>query len=284
MSGPAVSLYDVPGPRARRRIRIASAVTAVVVLGLIAAALVQLGARGQLGADRWAPFTQAAIWQYLLVGFAGTLQAAALIAVLGGALGVVLALGRLSRVRAVRVVATVWIEVTRTVPALLLIYLTLFGLPQLGLDLPLLWKLVVPLVVTNSAAFAEIVRAGVLGLPRGQAEAALSLGMRRTQVDRLVVLPQALRAMSPSLVVQLVSVVKDTSLGYVVAFTELLYRGQVLAAYNHLLIQTFVAVTVIYLLFNGLLSALASRLQARAGRPRAARPVVDVPITEGAVR
>jgi len=124
----------------------------------------------------------------------------------------------------------------------------------------------VPLTIANAAVVAEIVRAGVLALPRGQTEAALSLGIRRGQAMRFVVLPQALRHVTPSLITQLVSLIKDTSLGYVVAFTELLYRAQVLSAYNRLLIQTFLVVALVYLVFNGALSYLAARLRTRVRR------------------
>jgi glutamate transport system permease protein len=207
----------------------------------------------------------------LLVGFLGTLQAAALTVVLAAPLGALLAVGRLSQVRVVRWLATAFIEIARTVPVLLLIYLMLFGLPHYGINLPVLWKLVIPLTVANSAVFAEIIRAGVLSLPRGQEEAALGLGMLRRQALTYVVFPQALRSVTPSLVSQLVSVLKDTALGYIVAFTELLYRGQVLSAFNHLLIQTFLVVTLIYFVFNASLSAVASRLRARPSR-RGTRP------------
>ena len=279
---PAVSLYDEPGPRTRRNIRIWSVVTFVLLGAAIAAALVQFASHGQLDADKWAPFLQWSIWEYLLVGLWGTAQAAALVAVLGGIFGVILALGRLSNVRVIRWLSTGYIEIARTVPVLLLIYVMLFGLPQLGINFPLLWKLVIPLTIANAAAFAEIVRAGILGLPAGQAEAALSLGMSRGQATRYVVLPQAIRFASPSLVTQLVSLIKDTSLGYIVSFTELLYRGQVLSSFNHLLIQTFVVVTLIYLVFNGSLSTLASRLRTRPS----ARSMIDadepvgVPVTD----
>lgn len=262
-------LYDEPGPRGRRRIRIASVVSVLVLAALVALMLRQFASRGQLDADRWTPFLSWPIWEYLLVGLRGTLLAAAVVAVLGGALGVLLALGRLSPLRPLRWLCTGFIEVFRTLPVLLLIYLMLFGLPAYGINLPVLWKLVVPLTIANAAAFAEIVRAGVLSLPRGQTEAGYSLGMRRLQVMRAVVLPQALRAVTPSLVVQLVSLLKDTSLGYVVAFTELLYRAQVLSAYNRLLVQTFLVVTLVYLVVNGLLSALASRLKRRTTRTAA---------------
>ncbi len=267
-----VSLYDEPGPRTRRNIRIWSVVVTLLLLAAVGAGLYQFGSRGQLDADRWTPFLQWSIWEYLFVGLWGTIQAAALVAVLGGLLGVFLALGRLSNVRLIRWVCTGYIEIARTVPVLLLIYLMLFGLPQLGLNFPLIWKLVIPLTIANSAAFAEIVRAGILGLSRGQREAALSLGMSESQATRLIVLPQALRFAAPSLVTQLVSLVKDTSLGYIVAFTELLYRGQVLSSFNQLLIQTFVVVTLIYLVFNGALSALAARLRTSPSKRSPAKP------------
>jgi len=282
---PTVSLYDEPGPVTRRNIRIWSVVVVVVLLGLITAGLVQFGANGQLDADKWTPFLSWPVWQYLLVGLWGTIQAAALVAVLGGVLGLFLALGRLSRVRLVRWLSTGYIEIARTIPVLLLIYLMLFGLPQLGLNFPLIWKLVIPLTVANSAAFAEIIRAGILGLPRGQREAGLSLGLSEAQTSRLIVLPQALRFVTPSLVTQLVSLVKDTSLGYIVAFTELLYRGQVLSSFNHLLIQTFVVVTLVYLVFNGALSTVAARLRTRPSarslrRPAASAPVPSTPVLD----
>ncbi|HEX6361284.1 amino acid ABC transporter permease [Actinophytocola sp.] len=254
-------LYDAPGPRTRRRIMIWSVVSAVVLAGLLALGLWQFAKHGQLDAARWAPFTQWPIWEYLLVGLLGTLEAAAYVAVLSAVAGVFLALGRLSRVRLVRWLATGYIEIARTLPVLLMIYVTLFALPGVGVNLPLLWKLVLPLTVANAAAFAEIFRAGVLSLPRGQSEAALSLGMSGTQTMRFVVLPQAVRHVMPALVSQLVSLLKDTSLGYVVAFTELLYRAQVLSAYNHLLVQTFLVVTFVYLVCNSSLSFLAHRLR-----------------------
>ncbi|MCZ2813867.1 amino acid ABC transporter permease [Modestobacter sp. VKM Ac-2979] len=266
MSHSGAFLYDAPGPRARRRILLGSVVSALVLAGVFALALVQFGRTGQLDADRWTPFLDWPIWSYLLVGLRGTALAAALVAVLAGAFGLLLAVGRLSQNRPLRWLSTGYIEVARTIPVLLLIYLMLFGLPAYGINLPVLWKLVVPLTIANAAVVAEIVRAGVLALPRGQTEAALSLGIRRGQAMRFVVLPQALRHVTPSLVTQLVSLIKDTSLGYVVAFTELLYRAQVLSAYNRLLIQTFLVVALIYLVFNGALSYLAARLRTRVRR------------------
>lgn len=267
-------IYDEPGPRGRRNILIGSAVSAILLLILMGLGLRQFASHGQFAPERWAPFTQWPIWKYLLVGLLGTLEVAALVAVLGSVLGAFLALGRLSPVRVVRWVCTAYIEIARTVPVLLMIYLMLFGLPQLGINVPPLWKLVIPLTFANSAVFAEIVRAGIASLPRGQSEAALSLGMRKSQTMRFVVLPQALRNVAPSLVSQLVSLLKDTTLGYLVAFTELLYRGQLLTAFLNLLIPTSIVVALIYLVVSGSLSALASRLQMRTRRRVPTQPLL----------
>lgn len=259
----AAFIYDEPGPRGRRNILIGSLISTLVFLTVIGLALWQFGLHGQLDPELWLPFTNFAIWQYLLVGLLGTLKAAVIVAALASPLGVLLALGRLSKPAWLRWICSVYIEVARTIPVLLMIYLMLFGLPQIGINLPVLWKLAIPLIISNSAAFAEIVRAGILALPGGQREAGLSLGLRGPQVSRLIVLPQAVRSVAPSLVTQFVSLLKDTSLGFVVAYTELLYRGQVLSSYLHILIPTYVAVTVIYLAVNGSLNGFAVWLKRR---------------------
>ncbi|MET7709225.1 amino acid ABC transporter permease [Micromonospora sp. NPDC005189] len=272
-------LFDEPGPRARRRIRIATVLGAVLLAGAAVAAVYQFASHGELAAARWEPFTTWPIWRYLLNGLWATVRAAAATAVLSATLGLLLALGRLSVHRPLRWLAGAYVEIFRTVPTLLLIYVTLFALPQYGMNFPLFWKLVVPLVVSNSAAFAEIFRAGILALDRGQTEAGLAVGLRRGQVMALVVLPQALLQLTPSLVSQLVGLLKDTSLGFVVSYTELLYSGQVLSSYTHLLIQTFLVVALIYLVVNASLSKFARVLQARNGRfsSRRGRRTADLP-------
>ncbi|QDG89046.1 amino acid ABC transporter permease [Pseudarthrobacter sp. NIBRBAC000502770] len=271
-------IYDAPGPRTRRNVRIASVISALALVALVAAGLWQFGSHDQLNPQRWAPFTQWVVWQYLLTGLLGTLQSAGIVAVLGSVLGTLLALGRLSRRRPVRWVCIAYIEVARTVPVLLLIYLMLFGLPQLGINVPTLWKMVIPLTFVTAAVFAEIVRAGITSLPSGQAEAALSLGLKHSQTMRLVVLPQALRNVAPSLLTQFVSLLKDTTLGYIVAYTELLYRGQLLTSYINQLIPTYIVVTLIYLVVSGSLTALASRLQKRTTTKSSVLPLLPPPV------
>lgn len=266
-------LFDAPGPRARRRERVASAATALVVLALLAIAVNRFADRGQLDADKWQPFTTWAVWRFLLNGAWYSLLAAAGAAAIAGPLGLLLAVGRMSAHRTVRWVSGTYIEIMRTVPVLLLIYLTLFALPKYGMNLPLYWKLVAPLALSIAASTAEIFRAGLLSLDRGQKEAGLSLGLTSGRTMLVILLPQALRRVVPSLVSQSVGLIKDTSLGYIVSYYELLFSGQVYATYSHLLIQTFLVVAAIYLVVNAALSKTARVLQNRGG-PRRSRPAV----------
>ncbi|MGN9842431.1 amino acid ABC transporter permease [Nonomuraea sp. H19] len=257
------ALFDEPGPRARRRIRAATVLGTLAAVALAALAVRQFAANGQLDAARWQPYATWPMWRYLLDGLWSTFLAAVVAAALSMAFGLVLALGRSSPHAWARWPAAAYVEVVRVVPALLLVYIVLFALPRYGLDLPLFWKLVVPLTVSNAAAYAEIFRAGINSIERGQSEAGLAIGLTRLQTMRLIVLPQAARRVLPSLVSQSVGLLKDTSLGFVVSYGELLYSGKVLAAYNGLLIQTYLIVALIYLVVNASLSKLARTLEAR---------------------
>jgi glutamate transport system permease protein len=239
----------------------------VAVLAIIvAAALKQLGDHGQLAAYRWQAFTTVPYLRVLGEGLWGTLKATGMSAVLAFPLGALLALMRLSRRRPVRMLAVGYIEVFRSIPLLLLIYAFLLALPRYGVNLPVFWKLVVPIVMVMSAIIAEVFRAGILALDRGQSEAAEAIGFRYWQAMRLVILPQATRLVLPSLIAQLVTVLKESTLGYAVSYPELMKQGDFLTARTHLLFQTFVIVAVIYVVINFLLGRLASLVERRLSR------------------
>ncbi len=261
-------LFDEPGPRGRRRIRVFSLLAVVLVAALLALALQRFAANGQLAENRWRPFIQASYLRFLGHGLVGTLKATAMSAVLAFPLGALLALLRLSRTRPVRWVATAWIELFRSVPLLLLIYAFLLALPRYHVNLPIFWKLVIPIVLVSSASMAEVFRAGVLALDPGQAEAAAAIGLRRGQTMRLVVLPQAIRLVLPTLITQFVSLLKDSTLGYVVSYPELMRQGQSLTVYTHFLVQTYLIVAVIYVVINFALTQLAAFIDQRLQRQR----------------
>jgi glutamate transport system permease protein len=266
-------LFDEPGPRGQRRIRVFSVLALILVILLVVAALRQFADNGQLAENRWRPFAQASYLKFLWHGLEGTLKATAVSAVLAFPLGALLALFRLSRTRAVRWISTAYIELFRSVPLLLLIYAFLLALPRYHLNFPIFWKLVIPIVMVSSASMAEVFRAGVLALDRGQSEAASAIGLRYWQSMRLVVLPQAIRLVLPTLVTQLVSLLKDSTLGYVVSYPELMHQGQSLTVYTHFLVQTYLIVAVVYVVINVGLSRLAQAVDQRMQRQRQGTPI-----------
>ena len=272
MSDDSRVLFDLPGPRARRRILLATIVSVLVILGLLALAVRQFGEHGQLAANKWQMFTQWPYQRFLLNGLGQTLKASAVCTVLALPLGALVALARLARTPFLRWPATVFTEIFRSVPALLLVYIFLLGLPRAGIVLPVFWQLVVPIVISGTATVAELFRAGVLSMDRGQFEAAYSVGLGYWTTMRLVILPQVIRRMVPVLVTQVIALVKDTTLGYVVSYSELLNQGKTLAQYTQALVQTYLVVAVIYVILNGLLSRLAAFLEQRQRR-RGSTPI-----------
>lgn len=263
---PGTALFDAPGPRTRRRIAVATVVSLAALVLLVWGAVRRLASYGQLDAAKWQMFTQWPIIHYLLNGLVATLEVTAISGAIALPIAVLMALGRLSRTRLLRWPAAVYTEVLRAVPLLLLIYAFLLGLPSTGLQVPLMWQLVWPIVLTNSAVLAEIFRAGVLAVNRGQTEAAQAIGLRYWPTMRLVVIPQAVRQVIPSLVSQLIRLLKDSTLGYVVSYLELLYASEVLGQYNHAVLQSFLVAAFCYVIVNNILATVARRLERRTSR------------------
>jgi glutamate transport system permease protein len=262
---PDVVLCDPPGPRGRRRIAIGTFVSVIALAALGWLAIRAFADHGQLSADKWRIFTQWPIIHYLLIGLGATVEVTAVSAALALPLGALLALARLSGSALLRGPAMIYTEVLRAVPLLLLIYAFLLGLPATGIRMPLFWQLVLPIVLTNGAVLAEILRAGVRAVDPGQSEAAYCLGLGYWSTMKQVVLPQAVRLVTPSLVSQLIRLLKDSTLGYVVSYLELLNSAKVLGEYNHTVVQSFLVVAVVYIAVNAALAAAAGRLERRLG-------------------
>jgi glutamate transport system permease protein len=259
-------LADALGPRAKRRVLIASAVTGVLLLGVLALALQRLADKGQLEWDRWQPLTEWSTLEFLLGGLVNTLKAAAAGMALAIVLGAALALLRLSRTAPVRWFAAVFVEFFRGVPLILLIFFTFFALPKYGIDMTPLRALIIALALYNGAMLGEIFRAGILSLDRGQTEAAYAVGLTYWQAMLLVIIPQAARRMIPAIVSQLITLLKDTSLGYVISYEELLRRSRISGEFFKNPLQAFFFAAVLYIAVNFTLSRIARWLEVRQRR------------------
>ncbi len=259
-------LADALGPRARRRVRIASFVAAGVLAFVLYVAFRRLSDKGQLEWAKWEPLTQWSVLKFLLLGLVVTVKAAAAGMAIALVLGAGLALMRLSRTAPVRWFATAWVELFRGFPLLLLIFFIFFALPKYGVTMTPFRALVLGLALYNGAMLGEIFRAGILSLDRGQSEAAYAIGLTYWQAMFLVVVPQAARRMLPAIISQMVTLLKDTSLGFVISYEELLRRGRETGEFFANPLQTLVFVALIYIAVNFTLSRVAQTLEARQRR------------------
>ncbi len=288
-------LYDAPGPRARRNTLIGTVVAGAVIAALVVLALFQLGANGQLDGQKWGPlFNPAnqyfvAVWTALGAGLLTTVTAAAITLVLALAAGTVLAVLRVTSTPAYRWLVVGFVELLRGLPVVVTIYFASRVLPEIGIALPPLWYLVVGLTAYNCVIIAEIIRSGIAALPRGQSEAAYAVGLTQFQVLRLILLPQAFRIMLPALISQLVVIVKDTSLGFVVfGFSEFVRAGNTVIQFFggqlgiNLPLQMYVAIALVFILINYGLGKLAEYVDRRSSRGKRATADVHVPLPVGA--
>ena len=253
-------LFGAPSPQARRVTQVASLIAAALLLALAAGIALRFHSAGQLEARFWEFFAWPTTWAFRAKGLLGTLASSAMAAVIALALGLVLLAGRLARPRLVRWPSVAVIEFLRGTPTLLLIYVCFLVLPAAGIKLSTYWMLTLPIGLSTAAVVAEVYRAGVLAVPRGQTDAARSLGLTEVQVFRLVVFPQAVRFIVPALVAQLVIVVKDTTFGYIVTYGELMQNAKVLIANYHALVPVYLVVAVLYCLVNYAISRASRRL------------------------
>ena len=281
-------LYDHPGPKARRR-EIAVSIAFLAVLSLAGWwVIAKLAGKGEFTSAKWRPFTTADVWKnFLIPGIEGTLKAAALSMLIALPAGMLLAFGRLSHRRWVRWPATAIVEFFRAIPVLLLMFFAqafYFKYGSLSPDSVPLFSVVTGLVLYNGSVLCEIFRAGILALPRGQTEAASALGLRRTQTMLAILLPQALTAMLPAVVSQLVVTLKDTALGgQLVGYVDLMRQATTLSANFFNTVPTYIVIGLLYVLINFLISVLAGQLERwlRTRRGRRTPDVISVPLPGG---
>jgi glutamate transport system permease protein len=284
MSTQKTVLFDAPGPRARRRIALGNVIGALVVLGIAALVTVALANKGQFAWSLWGPVFTSSAWQnYFIPGLQNTLRAAGFAVVGAVVFGLVFGSGRLARSRTVRWLSGIVVEFFRAVPVLLMMvfFWLLFGYNRIGDD-PAFLAVVVALILYNGSVIAELVRSGVGNLPKGQSEAGLAIGLTGGQTLRSIQLPQALIAMLPALVSQLVVVLKDTALGQIITYNELLRAAQIFGNGNSNNLQTLTVAALIFIVINWALTSLArwlSRyLSGRTSGRTAAGPGIGNPV------
>jgi glutamate transport system permease protein len=270
-------LFDALGPRARLRNNIITLVSALVVLAVAYLVIMRMKDQGQFAGKLWKPFTQGDVWtKQIIPGLGGTLKAAAVAAVLALVFGLVFGLGRLSDHRWISMPAGAVVEFFRAIPLLIMIFFALAGPPAimdaLGRTLPpvsAFMALVIGLTLYNGSVLAEIFRSGIGSIPRGQSEAGYSLGLRKGGVMLRILVPQAVTAMMPAVVSQLVVLLKDTALGYIIAYNDLLNAGlRVVSGNFGNYIPAAIVIALIYILINLALGYFATWLEKRSRRNR----------------
>ena len=292
MSAQASILFDAPGPVARRRVLVLNLVALAAVVAVAALVLVRMAERGQLEPRRWSAALDANAWSnYYVPGLQFTLQVAAIAVVTSVAFGLVFGFLRLAPFAPVRAAAAVVVEFFRAVPVLLMMvfFYQAFALAArsgvLSAQDGPYYAVILGLTLYNGSVIAELVRSGVKSLPQGQREAAAASGMTSNQSLRLVEVPQALVAMLPSLLSQFVVILKDSALGYLIGFFELLQYARQLGSGQGNILQSLVVAALIFIAINVLLTWVASRLSGllssrTAGRtnPAAGSSAVAIPV------
>ena len=262
-------LFDAPGPKARRRILIGNILGVVLILALIAAVVNGLAEKGQFDAAKWTPFLEARTWQYfMLPGLLATLRAAAVAIITSILFGLIFGLGRLSSIKAISWTSGVIVEFFRAVPVLLMMiffYQFLSKSTPVPSDQVPFVAVVLALTLYNGSVIAELVRSGVFGLPKGQREAGLAIGLTPSQSLRSIEVPQALVAMLPALLSQFVVILKDSALGTFIGYTELLAYARRLASGEGNILPALLVTAAIFIVLNMLLTFAAQRLSRRLG-------------------
>ncbi|MFG2913633.1 amino acid ABC transporter permease [Kitasatospora sp. NPDC048298] len=276
------ALYDIPGPKALARHRLYGGIALLLIAALIGWVVYMMFHTQQFTYEKWMAFEYRGVQELLLRGLGNTLKAFGWTVLFALPFGALFAAGRLSDHRVVRWFATLVVEFFRAMPVLVMIFFVF-----VALKVQPLWALVAGLVLYNGSVLAEVFRAGVLAVPKGQREAAYALGMRKTQVMSYVLVPQANRAMLPAIISQLVVALKDTSLGFLITYEEFLHAGKLIATnldYDLPFIPVVMVIAPIYIGMCLLLSWLARFVERRSRRSPSVRggaPVVKAGVAMG---
>ena len=274
-------LFDVPGPRARTRNVYLNAITLIVVAGIILFILFRFYESGQFTAEKWEIFTFPLVQQKFLEAIGATLSDFGVAAVGSLVLGIVLAFGRLADSKWLSLPCYWFTELFRAVPLLILMMIMYYGLSSAGIKgiTPFI-GVVVGLILYNGSVLAEVFRAGIESLPKGQKEAGMAVGLSKGQVLRMILLPQAVRAMLPVIISQLVVIMKDTALGFLILYEEILFYANFLGSqiqYGSPVVPGLMVAAVVYvglcLILSGLAKLVESKMSSRVKIVKVKAPV-----------
>lgn len=259
-------LYETPGPKTRKRIRLFTALAVLLLAGLSGLVIHRFAVTGQFAEKYWSFFTRMTTWRFLGEGLLTSMEAALTGSAIAFALGFLLMRGKIRRNRILNAVSTALIEFTRGVPTLLFIYFFFLVVPRTGWKPSAFWKITLPCAISACGVVAEALRSGVNAVSKGQTEAALSLGLTETRLFYKVVFPQAFRFVIPSLIAELVIVLKDTTFAYIVTCADLMQNAKVLISNYDAMLSVYLVVAVIYILINYILNKISDRLALRLRR------------------
>ncbi|UYM04564.1 amino acid ABC transporter permease [Solicola gregarius] len=256
-------LFDAPGPKARLRQRIYTVIGALVIVGFLAWLVLRMQDYGQLDYEQyWEVFVTPTYVDIIVQGLRDTLLMAVSSIIAALAVGVVFGVGKLSEHAWIRWPCWAVVEFFRAIPVLLLMLFIYFTY-GIGDGFGSYWSVVIALTLYNGAVLAEVFRAGLLAVPNGQSEAGYAIGLGKTQVTMIVLLPQAVKIMLPAIISQMVVALKDTSLGYVITAPGLTdaYRLIKIEFTNQL--PAAIVIGAIYIVVNLILTWIATMVQKR---------------------
>jgi len=259
---PAGVLFDSPGPATQARHRVYTVIAVVLLVLGIGVVVWRLQDAGQFAYDLWEPYITPKYVEALLEGLLDTLKMA-FTAVLGAVVfGLVFGVGKLSDHSFIRWPCWLVVEFFRAVPVIMLMIFFFYAVfADLPIERAAYWGVVTALTLYNGAVLAEVFRAGINAVPKGQSEAAYAIGMRKSQVMNIILLPQAVKIMIPAIISQCVVALKDTSLGYLIAAPGLTRVGRsiYIEFANH--VPTIMVLALFYVSVNLVLTGLATWVQ-----------------------
>ena len=202
--------------------------------------------------------------RFLLDGLLVTLEVAVVSIILSFIIGGILGVLRYMKIPAVSVVVGFIVDVIRNLPLLLIIFFTYFALPQIGIQFSIFWSAVVAMTIFESAMLSEIIRAGLLAVPKGQMEAGRSTGLSYLATLYYIVFPQSIKLMLPPIVSQFISLIRDTSLAVIISLPELTHHAKIIYAQDPAaVLPMFFALTLCYFTICYSLSVVARKLETK---------------------